>query len=253
MYLKETIYAVKRARKPLLQLSGGRDSLCTLFVLLEHGCCDYDVVWLNTGDCAPETEKRMRIIKYMFGDRFHEINSDSVAVRNMYGIPSPMVRSEEAADVWQACTSKKFPIQSQFDCCARVTMNPVHQFTIEGNYDLVIRGCREQEELKTPVPHLTTTNAPYILAYPIYDWTHEQVNNFLESVGMLPTFYEYTDYGINCVTCPAFWGNGHQAWLEHYHPEKAIERRHQIEKLMSYMAHTIQLGFNELDSRSVTQ
>lgn len=250
-HLKETIIAIKRARKPALQLSGGRDSLCALFVLIEAGCFDFDIIWLNTGDAPEETVKRMQQVQLIFGERFHEIKSDSWSIREQFGVPSPMVRSEETGKHWADCSSKKYHVQSQFDCCARTTMLPVHEFTISNGYDLIIRGCRDEEELKTPIKHLTQSDAPYILAYPIYEWSSKQVNEFLAERGILPSFYDYTDYGINCVTCPAFWGNGHQAWIEAHHPEKAPVRRHQIEKLMEYMSHTIQLGFNELDSRSV--
>jgi len=51
-YLTETIEAVQRARHPLFQFSGGRDSLCTLFLLYESGCSNFDIVWVNTGDAA---------------------------------------------------------------------------------------------------------------------------------------------------------------------------------------------------------
>ena len=248
-YLNATIDAIHNAKKPLLQLSGGRDSLCALFVLIEHGCRDFDIAHLNTGDAPEETRRITNEIKQLFGDRLHIIDSDSFAVREEFGTPSPMIRSEEVNQAWAVCSSKKFHIQSQFDCCARTTMLPMMEFTLRGGYDLIIRGCRDAEELKTPVEHLGYSDG-VTLVYPIYDWSHDEVNEFLRQRGVLPSFYEYTDYGINCVTCPAFWGNGHQAWVEKHHPDKAAERRKQIERLMGYMSQTIQLGFNELDCRS---
>jgi 3'-phosphoadenosine 5'-phosphosulfate sulfotransferase (PAPS reductase)/FAD synthetase len=248
-YIDTTVDAIHQAEKPLLQLSGGRDSLCALFILVERGCTNFDVVYTNTGDAPEETLKKIQEIKQLFGNRLHIIDSDSFAVRESFGIPSPMVRSEEVSQSWAACSSKKYHVQSQFDCCARTTMLPMMQFTLDGGYDLIIRGCRDVEELKTPITHLEQSDG-VTLAYPIYDWPHSDVNEFLRQRGMLPSFYEYTDYGINCVSCPAFWGNGHQAWIEKHHPEKAAERRKQIERLMGYMSQTIQLGFNELDCRS---
>lgn len=250
-YLDETVCAIKRSRKTLFQLSNGRDSLCALLALLEAGCSNFDVAWVNTGDTDTETLMRMIDLKFALGDKFHAIDSDSIRVREDYGIPSPMVRPQEANPVYRASAVDTYHIQLQADCCARAIMLPLHDFTVAGGYDLVIRGCREDENLKTPVKHLTDSDTPYILAYPIYDWNSHRVDEFLAERNALPSFYEFMDSGVDCVTCPAFWGNGHQAWLEHHHPEKAPERRHQIEKLMEYMAHTIQLGFNELDERSV--
>lgn len=250
-YLDETVYAIKRARKTLLQLSSGRDSLCALLALLEIGCTDFDIAWVNTGDTDAETLARMVDLKLAFGDKFHVIDSDSAYVREQYGAPSPLVRPQESNPMYSASANDTQHIQSQADCCARTIMLPLHDFTVKHGYDLVIRGCRASENLKTPIKHLTDSDTPYILAYPVYDWSDSAVNEFLIEHNALPSFYEFMDSGVDCVTCPAFWGNGHQAWLEHHYPDKAQERRHQIEKLMGYMAHTIQLGFNELDKRSV--
>ncbi|SMB81385.1 3'-phosphoadenosine 5'-phosphosulfate sulfotransferase (PAPS reductase)/FAD synthetase [Pasteurella testudinis DSM 23072] len=249
MFLESTIQAIHAAKKPLFQLSGGRDSLCALFVLIEQGCRSFDVAYLNTGDAPEETVRCIGDISKLFGARLHVIKSNSFAVRDEFGLPSPMVRSEETAAIWAASTNKPYHIQSKLDCCARTTMIPMMEFVEKSGYDLLIRGCREVEELKTPVNHLEKSGG-ITLAYPIYDWSDEQVMSFLDARGILPSFYEYANSGIDCVTCPAYWGEGHQAWIEKHHPEKAAERRRQIERLMSYMADTIQLGFNELDCRS---
>lgn len=248
-YLTTSIAAINNAKKPLLQLSGGRDSLCTLFYLFENGCRNFDVVWVNTGDAPQETVRILSEISELFGGRFHVIESDSLSVREQYGVPSPMVRSEESHPVWASCTDQHFHIQPQFECCRRTIMEPMQNFTVDGEYDLVIRGVRSAEGLKSPVEHLASDDN-FAVAYPIYDWSDAQVNQFLLERGVLPTFYERSYDGVDCVTCPAFWGNGHQAWVEEHYPEKAVERRQQIERLMGYMSHTIQLGFNELDCRS---
>ncbi|XWY20044.1 hypothetical protein ACNGTO_03040 [Bisgaard Taxon 45] len=250
-YFDETVCAIKRARKPLLQLSSGRDSLCALLALIEAGCTGFDVAWVDTSDTDVDTFMRMLDLKFILGDRLHYIKSDSIGIRETYGIPSPMIRPQEANPLYGASADDTRHVQMQMDCCARTIMIPLHEFTVNGGYDLVIRGCRADENLKTPVEHLTNSDTPYILAYPIYDWSAKRVNEFLIERNALPSFYEFMNSGVDCVTCPAFWGNGHQAWLEHHYPDKAETRKHQIEKLMDYMSHTIQLGFNEIDKRSV--
>lgn len=250
-YLTETIEAVQRARRPLFQFSGGRDSLCTLFLLYESGCSNFDIVWVNTGDAAPETTKLVNYIKTLWGDRLYEVRTDSRTWRKTNGDPSPLVRCEEAFPWVAECSNEQYHVQPQSSCCAANVMNPMHEFTVGGGYDLVIRGNRGSEPLKTAAGHLQKTDAPYTLAYPIYDWTTPQVDMYLVKRNMLPSFYDFMDSGVDCMTCPAFWGNGHQKWLATYYPDVAQERQHNIEKLMSYMSNVIQLGFNELDLRGV--
>lgn len=246
MYLKQTIDAVKIAKKPLFQLSGGCDSLCALLLLFESGCKDFDVVWVNTGDVCSETLSLMDNIRDVVGSRFFEITSDSVKIRERYGIPSPIVRSTESNQLFKLSADDAFHVQPQHMCCYHTIMLPMHEFTVDGQYDIIIRGNRGDEVMKTPLKHLENDQA-YTVAYPIYDWSKQKVQAFLDERNMLPPFYAFTKDGVDCTTCPAYWGNGYQKWLENTDVEKASKRREQIKELLIYISGAVELGLNEID------
>lgn len=245
MYLEQTIEAIKKAKKPLFQLSGGRDSICALLKIMHAGCLDFDVAWVNTGDNASETLELMQLAGFAFGDRFHEIKSNSFSVREKYGVPSPVVRADEADEYFKICNEKPMHVQSQYTCCLRTIMIPLQEFTVNGGYDLVIRGNRSSDRMKTPLNHLENDGS-YTVAYPIYDMTDDEVITYLSERECLPSFYQYTTSGIDCVTCPAYWGNGHQQWLEATDPAKAEIRRRQINELLIYITESAQTGMREL-------
>lgn len=245
MYLEQTIEAIKKAKKPLFQLSGGRDSICALLKLMYAGCSDFDVAFVNTGDNANETLELMQLTVFAFGDRFHEIKSNSFSVREKYGTPSPVVRADEADGYFKICNERPIHVQSQYICCLRTIMVPLQEFTLDGGYDLVIRGTRSSDRMKTPLKHLENDGF-YTVAYPIYDMTDDEVTAYLSERGCLPSFYQHTTPGIDCVSCPAYWGNGHQQWLEATDPAKAEIRRQQINELLIYITESAQTGMKEL-------
>lgn len=245
MYLAQTIEAIKNAKKPLFQLSSGKDSICALLKIMHAGCLYFDIAWVSTGDNASETFETMKLVKQAFNDRFHEIKSDSFTVREKYGIPSPIIQAHHIDEHLTACRENRVIVQSQYMCCLRTYMIPLQEFTLDGGYDLVIRGTRSSDRMKTPLKHLENDGF-YTVAYPIYDMTDDEVTAYLSERGCLPSFYQHTTSGIDCVSCPAYWGNGHQRWLEATDPAKAEIRRQQINELLIYITESAQTGMKEL-------
>lgn len=245
MYLQSTIEAINSAKQPILQLSGGRDSLCALLLLEEAGCNNFDIVWLDTGDVPKETAELMQDFTIRYDIRFHVIRSDSHRSRHNFGIPSPVVRSKESSPLFKQCASDAVHVQPNFECCYRVMMQPMHEFLVRNGFDLVIRGTRANECLKAPINHLETCDYGYKVAFPIFDWSTEEVNTFLTERRMLPGFYRYMGKSIECLTCPGFWDYGHQAYLEALYPTEAESRRNQINELLIYISGAVSPGMTE--------
>jgi 3'-phosphoadenosine 5'-phosphosulfate sulfotransferase (PAPS reductase)/FAD synthetase len=85
MSMTPDLSIIGRHAKPILQFSGGADSLACLWLLREHWP-RLTVVWVNTGDCFPETSELMRKVRELV-PHFHEVRSDQPAQIRRWGYP----------------------------------------------------------------------------------------------------------------------------------------------------------------------
>lgn len=235
-YLSSTLAALSASKRAVVQVSGGRDSRAMLELVAPHLRDTDFVVMLLTGDAPSETLTFAGELEKRFANVV-VLNSDSVADRELNGHPSPVVLSDQPifADVLRT--------RSQFDCCHANRMLPLHTVTTGIEPDLILRGQRLTDEHKNPIPHLGESEG-VVYAYPIADWTDEQVNLYLAD--RLPDFYKICSDAPDCMTCTGYWGRGYQEWLESEAPDLAVVRKERIRSLIQAITPALLLGIQEV-------
>lgn len=207
--------ALDRHEKVALQVSGGRDSIACLY-LLRPFLHRMTVYWNNTGDTFPETLEVMRAVRAM-APNFVEIDGGQPAHVARHGIPSDIVPVSRTPLGLAGTGSNAPAIQDRYTCCANVIMLPLHQRIMDDGVTLIIRGQKNDDELKSPLRSGYTENGVELL-FPIEDWTRRQVMDYLRANDApIPRFYEMLDGAPDCMTCSAYWENGAAAYLKRYH------------------------------------
>ena len=235
-YLATTIEALRESRRAVVQVSGGRDSRAMLELVAPYLRESDFVVMLLTGDSPADTLAYADELEGRF-ENVVILTSDSVRDRELNGHPSPVVLSDQPifADVLRT--------RSQFDCCHANRMLPLHSVTVGLGPDLILRGQRLSDEHKNPIAHLGASDG-IIYAYPIADWTDEQVDLFLAD--RLPDFYKTCSDAPDCMTCTGYWGRGYQEWLESEAPDLAAVRKERIRSLIQAITPALLLGIQEV-------
>lgn len=235
-YLATTIEALRESRRAVVQVSGGRDSRAMLELVAPYLRESDFVVMLLTGDSPADTLAYADELEKRF-DNVVVLQSDSVSDRRHNGHPSPVVLSDQSvfADVLHT--------RSQFDCCFANIMLPLHKFTLSLEPDLILRGQRNSDEHKNPFAHLDESDG-IIYAYPIADWSDEQVDLFLAD--RLPDFYKTCSDAPDCMSCTGYWGRGYQEWLETEAPDLAAVRKERIRSLIQAITPALLLGIQEV-------
>lgn len=235
-YLTSTLATLAASKRAVVQVSGGRDSRAMLELLAPHLRDSDFVVMLLTGDSPAETLAYADELESRFSNVV-VLSSDSKLDRQLNGHPSPVVLSDQPvfADVVRT--------RSQFDCCYANIMLPLHNFTSGLEPDLILRGQRNSDERKNPLVHLEE-NQGVVYAYPIADWTDEQVDLYLAD--RLPDFYKMCSDAPDCMTCTGYWGHGYQEWLESEAPDLAAVRKERIRSLIQAITPALLLGIQEV-------
>lgn len=185
-----------------LQFSGGKDSLCTLY-LLEHLWPELIVIWVNTGDAYPETVERMTHWKRVL-PHFLEVKSNQPAQIEQYGWPSDVVPIRYTA-LARSCGASEGPlIQSYLNCCSMNIWHPMHDAIRKLGVTTVYRGTRGDDHQKGPIePGQTIGGVTYEM--PIWEWTDEDVFGFLRDKDDVPYYYELGEVeGRDCKLCTAY-------------------------------------------------
>ncbi len=235
-YLSSTLAALSTSKRAVVQVSGGRDSRAMLELVAPHLRETDFVVMLLTGDSPSDTLAFASELEKRF-DNVVVLRSDSVSDRRHNGHPSPVVLSDQPvfADVLHT--------RSQFDCCFTNIMLPLHNFTLGLEPDLILRGQRNSDEHKNPIAHLYESDG-IIYAYPVADWSDEQVDLFLAD--RLPDFYKTCSDAPDCMSCTGYWGRGYQEWLETEAPDLAAVRKERIRSLIQAITPALLLGIQEV-------
>jgi Phosphoadenosine phosphosulfate reductase family len=155
----------------VLQVSGGRDSLATLFVMAPQWE-DMTVAWCDGGDSAPELYAFMAKIKQTV-PRFVRVE----------GI-APSTRARPTATTWVSC-------------CAAGIWKPMWEWLKENAVTTVIRGTRKSDPFPFPTPGSEHDGIRFQM--PIWDWSDERLARALDIIaqrGFKPV------YPHDCLHCP---------------------------------------------------
>lgn len=233
---KSTLEALTASKLAVMQVSGGRDSRAMLELIAPHLRPQDVVLMLVTDDMPDESVQYARECEKRFAN-FRLLVSDSIGDRELYGHPSPIVLSD------QPMFANVPRTRTQFSCCYQNIMRPIHEATMEYAPDLILRGQRLSDEHQNPIPHLGVEDG-VVYAYPVGDWTTEQVMLYLED--RVPSFYEHCDDAPDCMTCTGYWGRGYQNWLESVAPEMAAVRKERIRSVIQAITPALLLGIQEV-------
>lgn len=235
-YLATTLSSLAKSKRAVVQVSGGRDSRAMLDLVVPYLRDTDFVVMLLTDDAPIETLAFADELEKRFTNAII-VDSASTVDRDVNGHPSPVVLSDQPifADVLRT--------RSQFDCCHANIMLPLHSVTAGLGPDLILRGQRLSDEHKNPIAHLEVSDG-ITYAYPIADWTDEQVNLYLAD--RLPDFYKMCSDAPDCMTCTGYWGRGYQKWLESEAPDLAAVRKERIRSLIQAITPALLLGIQEV-------
>lgn len=198
-----------------LQFSGGKDSLAVAYLLRPYWdrLTFYHV---DTGDLLPEVREVVDGVEAM-APRFVRIETDSSGWMERYGLPSDLVPTScTGAGVAIGMSERR--IVDRFDCCASNIMAPMHHRMLADGVTLVIRGTKRADFKRMPFEGGMTDG--YEVWLPIIDWSHDEVFAYLREQGApLCRVYETRVNAPECATCPAWWGEGRDAYLGKYHPD----------------------------------
>lgn len=232
------IETLDRHSKIALQVSGGRDSLASLYLMRPY----WDrltVYWLNTGDAFPETVAVMDEVRALV-PHFVEIAGKQPETVRDFGIPTDILPvSGTPIGIMGAGTGTL--MQDRYSCCWRSLMEPMHRKMMDDGITLIVRGQREDDRLKAPIQTGSVIDGIEYL-FPIEAWTAEEVNIYLETeIGIeLPKFYQTMKITPDCMTCSAWWEENRAQYLKANHPEKYELYQNRLEIIRTAVAVSIE-------------
>jgi len=230
-FLPETVKSIlNRHTRIALNFSGGKDSLACL-LLLRPFLEKITVYWLNAGDGFPET---LEIIKQAkkFIPHFVEVSSSVFDVVQNYGIPSDLVPYGSTAHAHALNAGVSPLMQDRVACCYRSIMEPMYRRMKQDGITLIIRGQKNSDEHKGAISSGQIIDGIEFL-HPVEFWTQFEVIAFIKKHGFAEQDY-YTQgmaHAPECMTCSAWWDDGHGKYLETKYPEKHKEYKKRIEMI----------------------
>lgn len=220
--------AIARHKKIGLQFSGGKDSLACLYLMLPW-IDRITVYWLNTGRAYPETLQTVERVRSV-APNFVEIRSDVDAVHAEHGLPSDIVPAS-ATPLGRLVGHDVPLIQDRYSCCFRTIMRPLHERMLLDGVTLIIRGQRNDDQLKPAISSGFVEDGIEYL-FPVEGWTARQVLDYLrEQDAPVPRFYEVLDEAPDCMTCSAWWEKGEARYLKRYHIDAYHEVQSRLEAI----------------------
>lgn len=220
----------------ILQFSGGKDSLCCLYLLKDYWE-KILVVFCNAGDEMPETIEVINRVRTTPGIRFLEVRPvlpQPLSIQ-LHGLPSDIIPLRNVNDYALVSQRERsgVAIQSIMQCCNRLLFKPLYDAVIEYGATLVIRGQRLSEELHSPIKSGDIVDGVQYF-FPLEDWSEEAVFSYLyENYINVPSYYHQVKHSLDCATCTGFLDSSKDkiAYLKQYHPEKYRVLHERLESL----------------------
>lgn len=246
MLRPSVIEAIGRHQRIALQLSGGRDSIATLYLLRAY-LDRITVYWVDTGAAFPETLNIIGMLRTMC-PRFVKIKGDQPGVIAAHGIPSDIVPAANTPIGLAGSASGGQLIQDRYSCCARTIMFPLHERMVKDGITLIIRGQKNADALKAPIKSGAVLEGIEYL-FPVEDWDGKNVLDYLREVGApVARFYQTLSGTPDCMTCSAYWEEGVASYLKQHHPEAHTEVQRRLDIIKEAVAGPIAAFNNEVQA-----
>ncbi len=213
-----------------LQFSGGRDSLALLLALRPYWP-RLTVYYTNSGDPYPETKGLVDAVKHVV-PRFVEIEGRVAGVHAEFGLPSDVLQPGVGYQFARTDIEGYVPLIDRHFCCMKSIMEPMHERMKADGITLLLRGQRSEESTKSHVKSGEVIDGIQI-AFPINDWTTQQVEQFIEQCGVPPPpFYAHgLTSSPDCMRCTAWLEHGAHKYLSKVHPAVAAEVNERLAKI----------------------
>lgn len=200
-----------------LHFSGGKDSLACLYILrpLLHELLVYH---MDTGDRCPETAAVVETVR-QWVPNFIEVHSNALAWRAQFGDPTDLMPARAHA-LGVAYGMSEQRLTCRFDCCFQNLMRPMHERMLADGIQAVIRGTKLCDTGKVPADGKTEF---YDVLLPIKNWSHQDVFDYLKSVGAPenPIYAHFKSISApECFTCTAWWDDNKAAYYKALHPQQ---------------------------------
>lgn len=217
-----------RHHRAALQFSGGKDSLALVY-LLRPFWERLTLYHVDTGDLLPEVKEIVNRVEESVPD-FRRINVSADQWSSVYGLPSDLVPSSNSPVGVEIGASTQ-RIVGRWDCCAANIMQPMHHRMRQDGVTLAIRGTKRADFARLPASS-GDISLGYEVWLPIQEWSHEEVFDYLRSVGApICRVYEHKVNAPECATCPAWWSEGRAEYLRKYHPDLLASYRVKLDRV----------------------
>lgn len=223
-----------KENKVALQFSGGKDSLVLLHAMKPYWN-DLVVYYCNSGDSFPETDSLIAYVKTIVPN-FIEVQGRKPLVEEYLGWSSDVVTSG-STDIGIAVGSNEMKLVDRYTCCFKSLMEPLHEQMQKDGIQVILRGQRSADKLKSPVIDGELIGG-FRIFYPINTLTDADVFAYLEKHNIpIPRFYsEGMTSGGDCMHCTAWLEHGQAKYIKKYHADEAkivFHRLEQIQKAIS--------------------
>ena len=212
--------SLSRASRPVLALSGGKDSL-----LLLDFCRPYrrrlHVAWARTSEAFPHMVDFVK--RQIDGWDYMELVSDQEAYFRKNGFPSALIPVRHRPH-------EKNPgilIQSNGYCCKDLQYKPLARYVKQYGADLVLHG-QTAEDLrlhKLSFPKMLRPMRRGQIVAPLKDWSGSEVMEYCRSQGIqLPEQYaDGLEDSLECWNCTVRTDLKRFQWMQKRHPDLAAK------------------------------
>lgn len=204
-----------RHSKIALSFSGGKDSLACVYLLRDqlHRITIYH---LDTGDLLPEVHEIVAHVE-KFAPHFVRVKTNVAAWIAQWGMPTDLL-PYSSHPLGRAMGQEGAVLVPRYDCCFNNLMHPIYERIKADGNTLIIRGTKRIDLDKLPADSGPTLDGVELFL-PIRDWSHQQVFDYLRSVGApINRIYDYVTNSPECARCPAWWNEKRAAYLRAFHP-----------------------------------
>lgn len=214
-----------RHEKIALSFSGGKDSLACVYLLRDQ--LDRITIYHNdTGDLLPEVMEVVEHVK-AFAPHFVHVRGDVNAWIAEHGLPTDLL-PHGAHDVGRAMGEHQLRLVARYDCCYQNLMRPLFDRVVADGNTLLIRGTKAVDMKRLPL-RSGESGGGIELFYPLQDWSHDAVFDYLRSVGApICRVYDHVTNSPECARCSAWWSESRAAYLKRYHPAAFADYRQRL-------------------------